>query len=213
MRKGGAIGMPLVWLVCAAVSVCLEAAAYAGPASEIPASKESGSVAARPGAAVPAAAAATHPSRQSFVGAWRLVSIDYSGAGGKLTDPFYQSDSVGLIIYHASGWMSVQISASHRPEVTVPESRLAAATGAEAESKAAAFDSYYAYFGTWDYDPVTSVMTHHVKSSLLPAEVEMNYPQEITLVGDRMTFIGRYPNHGSPVIRRKVWSRIAGGAD
>jgi hypothetical protein len=190
-RIDGAPCILRVWLLCAAAALGLGSV----PASIASASDND---------------AALRASRDQFVGAWRLVSIDYTGVNGKLADPFYQSDSVGLIVYNASGWMSVQISAPRRPVVPVPASRVTAATGVEAEAKAAAFDSYYAYFGTWDFDPTTSVMTHHVKSSLLPAEVDMSYPQLVTVVGDRMTFIGRDPNHGAPIIRRKVWARITG---
>jgi Lipocalin-like domain len=203
---------PLLWLICAAAAAPVGFAATPGVAVTPDVAVPPG-VAVTPGAAALPGVAAAHATRRQFIGAWRLVSIDYTGVSGKLVDPFYQSDSVGLIIYNASGWMSVQISAPQRAGAKVPASRLTPATGPEAESKAAAFDSYYAYFGTWDYDREKSVMTHHVKSSLLPAEVDMNYPQEVTVVGDRMTFIGRDPNHGSPIIRRKVWARITGRAD
>jgi hypothetical protein len=61
-------------------------------------------------------------ARQQLIGAWRLVSIDLSGPSGPIVDPFYQADSVGIIVYDSSGWMSVQIASPHRQAFEVPTS-------------------------------------------------------------------------------------------
>ena len=76
-----------------------------------------------------------------------------------------------------------------------------------------AFDTYYAYFGTWDLDEATSVVVHHVKSSLIPAETGLNYSQKVTLEGGRLIFTTRNGNKGEEAVRRKVWERIAGVAE
>src|ERR1700749_1084230 len=65
-----------------------------------------------------------HLKKEKLVGAWRLVSIDYRAPDGASVDPFYQPDSTGLIIYDASGWMSVHIAGPHRQAWKVPASRL-----------------------------------------------------------------------------------------
>ncbi|MGA2191243.1 MAG: lipocalin-like domain-containing protein [Steroidobacteraceae bacterium] len=151
------------------------------------------------------------PTRQQLVGAWRLVHIDVSGPSGPLVDPFYQPESEGIIVYDLSGWMSVQIAAPHRPAFEVPASRSpSAASGPLSRRKAAAFDTYYSYYGTWDFDEVTGVVTHHVKSSLIPAETGLSYAQNVTLEGARLTFTTRDRTHGKEIIRRKVWERITG---
>jgi hypothetical protein len=127
-----------------------------------------------------------------------------------MVDPFYQPDSDGIIVYDASGWMSIQIAAPHRQAFEVPASRSpAAAIGALSPRKAAAFDTYYSYYGTWDLDAATGVVTHHVKSSLIPAETGLSYAQNVTLEGGRLTFTLRDKDHGEETIRRKVWERIA----
>ena len=157
---------------------------------------------------------AAHPARRDLIGAWRLVSIDCSGPHGPIVDPFYQADSIGTIIYDASGWMSVQIAAPHREVVEVPEARLSASAAAQdARSKVAAFDSYYAYFGTWDFDPASSVVTHHVKASLISSETGLEYTQNVSLVGGRLIFTTRSGTEGEQIIRRKIWQRIAGFAN
>src|SRR5271168_353215 len=65
-----------------------------------------------------------HLARQDLIGAWRLLRIEYSGPHGPIVDPFYQSDSTGIIIYDSSGWMSMYIVAPHRQAWEVPASRL-----------------------------------------------------------------------------------------
>jgi len=152
---------------------------------------------------------AQHLMRQQLVGAWRLVSIEYSGPLGPIVDPFYQADSTGIIVYDSSGWMSVHIAAPHRQAWDVPASRLSsAAAGQDVQLKAAAFDTYYAYFGTWDLDETASVVNHHVKSSLIPAETGLNYSQKVTLESGRLIFTTRDGKKGEETIRRKVWERI-----
>lgn len=155
---------------------------------------------------------AARPARQDLIGAWRLVSIDCSGPSGPVVDPFYQAGSIGIIIYDSSGWMSVQIAAPHRRIVEVPEARLAS-SARDANSKVAAFDSYYAYFGTWDFDAASSIVTHHVKSSLISSEAGLNYTQQVSLHGGRLIFTNRSGKKGEQIVRRKIWRRIAASAE
>ncbi|NNM62635.1 MAG: hypothetical protein HKM03_10740 [Steroidobacteraceae bacterium] len=153
--------------------------------------------------------AAAHLTRQQLVGAWRLVRIEYSGANGSTVDPFYQPGSTGMLIYDANGWMSVQIAAPHRPDCEVPVTRPAeGATAADVELKAAAFDTYYAYYGTWDFDAKKSQVTHHVVSSLIPAENGVDYTQQVAIEGRRMIFTTRVGRKGAETIHRKIWERI-----
>jgi hypothetical protein len=155
---------------------------------------------------------ARHPTEQQLIGAWRLVSIDLSGPNGPIVDSFYQADSSGLIIYDSSGWMSVQITAPHRQAWPVPASRSSPdASVQHALLKAAAFDTYYAYHGTWTYDQAKSVVTHHVDASLIPAEIGLNYAQTVTMDTGHLIFTGRDDENGEVIVRRKVWERIPAG--
>jgi len=132
-------------------------------------------------------AVATNSGNERLIGAWRLVSIDYSGPNGALTDPDFGPNPEGIIIYDKSGWMSVQIVTANRPAMVRPATRASgSATPEEASAKAAAFDTYYAYFGTWTYDAAKSVITHHLKSSLLPYEAALDKRREVSLEGGRL---------------------------
>jgi hypothetical protein len=157
-------------------------------------------------AASPGSSAAA-VKRDDLVGAWRLVGMTYRGPDGQ-TDPFYQRDSSGLIIYDASGWMSVQIGAPHRARWEVPARRLAP-DEKDAPAKAAALDGYYAYYGTWSFDERSSVVTHHVASALLPAEEGLDYSQTVALDQGRLVFTTHTGSAGREIVRTKTWERAA----
>ena len=142
-------------------------------------------------------------TQQDLIGAWRLVDIEVQGPAGREPDPFYGNGTHGLLIYDASGWFSVQIENAARPKLQAPAVRpVPAAT--EADSKA--LHSYYAYFGTWSFDPATSTVTHHAKGALYPSEDAAVYPQHVEVVGRRMTF--ERTQDGKT--QRKLWERVSG---
>jgi hypothetical protein len=161
--------------------------------------------------AVPEPVHASHATRHDLVGAWRLVSIQIMAPDGPMTDPFYNADPTGILIYQASGWMSVQIVGQPRPAMEAEAARPPRTETAEdAQLKAAVLDTYYAYFGTWDYDEVTSTVTHHIKSSLIPGESGMSYSQTVALEGENLIFTSRREVAGIATVQRKVWRRITG---
>jgi lipocalin-like protein len=78
-----------------------------------------------------------------FVGAWKLVSVEREDP----VFPLGYDHPSGMIIYDASGWMCGQIA--------VKDDRKPFARGLKSgtiEEKAAAFDSYFAYYGTYTVD-------------------------------------------------------------
>lgn len=151
-----------------------------------------------------------HATRQDLIGAWRLLSIHIVGPTGAMIDPFYNADPTGLLIYDASGWMSVQIVGQQRPAMEAPASRPNHDTPKDAELKAAVLDTYYAYFGTWDYDEATATLTHVIKSSLIPGETGISYSQTATLEDGHLVFTTRRPVAGGAAVQKKVWQRIKG---
>jgi hypothetical protein len=155
------------------------------------------------------AAEATPTRRADLVGAWRLLRIERDGPAGIEPDAFYGPGTAGLLIYDASGAISVQIAGQKRPTLEVPLTRpVPAGSAADIAAERAAFHSYYAYTGTWSYDESTSVCTHHVEVALLAVEQGHSYQQEVRREGDHLVFIRRGQQNGSPVIYRKVWQKI-----
>jgi hypothetical protein len=160
--------------------------------------------------APPQRAAAAKPTKQVIIGAWRLVGIDYTGPNGALADPVFGPNPQGIIIYDQSGWMSVQIVTANRPAIPRPATRTSGfVTPNDAKLAAAAFDTYYAYFGTWDYNAETSVITHQLNSSLLPYETGLEYRREVTLDGAYLKLIARSQVQGETRKRTLVWTRLS----
>jgi hypothetical protein len=162
--------------------------------------------------APPERAAAATLTKQMIIGAWRLVGIDYSGPNGALADPVFGPNPQGIIIYDQSGWMSVQIVTANRPAIARPATRTSrVVTPDDAKLAAVAFDTYYAYFGTWDYNADTSVITHHLNSSLLPYETGLEYRREVTFDGVHLKLIARSQETGEERHRTLVWMRVSDG--
>jgi hypothetical protein len=158
------------------------------------------------GLALPASAV----TRQQLIGAWRLVSLHVVGPNGPQPDPFYNAEPTGVLVYDPSGWMSVQIEGSVRPSMETPAARPDGPHTPEiAQLEASVLDTYYAYSGTWEYDPATSMVTHHVKSSLYPGEVGASYSQKVTLEGGNLIFTTRRDSPAGATVQTKVWTKQA----
>lgn len=156
-----------------------------------------------------AAARAAPLHREDLVGAWRLVSIEYSGPRGPLEDPFYHAGCTGLLTYDAAGAMSVQIAGAKRPALSAATARAPAADDPDAKAKADAFDSYYAYFGTWELEGDTGRLVHHVSAALIPGEAGISYSQEATIEDGRLVLTNRQQKSDGAYVRRKTWERVA----
>jgi hypothetical protein len=149
-------------------------------------------------------------TKEAIIGAWHLVRIDYSGPNGVLVDPVFGPNPQGIIIYDRSGWMSVQIVTANRPAIARPVTRTSGlVTADDAKLAAAAFNTYYAYFGSWEFDPVNSTITHHLKASLLPYETGQEYRREVTFDGEHLKLMVRSQQMGEVRLRTLVWARVS----
>ena len=114
-------------------------------------------------AAVPLAptapAAAARPPQERLIGAWRLVSVE----GNSPVRRVDYNHPTGFILYDRSGWMSVQIAIHGERKPFVK-----GYSNGTVEEKAEAFDTYFAYYGTYTVDAKAETVTHHI--------VDYNYP-------------------------------------
>lgn len=148
-------------------------------------------------------------TRRDLFGAWRLVSIELRGPIGRSIDPFFGGHPSGLLIYDPSGWVSVQIAGDRRPALVVPATRVPGPQAAgDADLKARLLDSYYAYFGRWDFDEANSTVTHTVQSSIYPGEIGERYVQHVRLEGAQLIFERSAATSAGAGMQTKVWERV-----
>ncbi len=140
-----------------------------------------------------------------LLGAWRLVSVE----GNSPVRHVPYDHPTGLIMYDRSGWMSVQIA--------VKGDRRPFANGmgsGTVEEKAAAFDSYFSYYGTYTVDPKAQTITHHIKNYSYPDGAGLNNVRWFEFQGnDRLLLIPSEDGKGGTIDRshatyKLVWERI-----
>ena len=112
------------------------------------------------GAGMSAQKFATRGPNAEFIGAWRLTYYERVSPSGEVVYPMGQSP-VGRLAYDPEGRMYAQLM---RPDRT----KFQSATGT-AEEKAAAYDGFIAYYGSYTVNPADHTVTHHVESSLNPS--------------------------------------------
>ncbi|HMV86432.1 MAG TPA: lipocalin-like domain-containing protein [Blastocatellia bacterium] len=140
--------------------------------------------------------------KEQFVGTWRLVEYEYLRSNGEQLWPFGQSP-VGVIIYTAEGFMSVQIMDSERPAF-VGGNRWSA-TLAE---MAAAFQSYLAYFGGYEVCDEEGCVIHHIEGSLFPEYTGSAQKRYFEFEGNRLTLrTPPLPAGKETITGRLVWER------
>jgi hypothetical protein len=159
--------------------------------------------------AVPLYSQAKPAAASQLVGAWRLVSIETVRPNGEVIFPFYGKHPQGLIMYHGSGWMSVQIVSDPAAKAPAASSR-ESVLGAPPAEKAGAFDGFYAYYGTWTFDASNSTVTHHIQQSLTPGERGEDAVRHFELAGDRLVLTANTHEMGEDHERKLVWQRVTG---
>jgi hypothetical protein len=157
-----------------------------------------------------ATSAAPPPDELSkkFLGAWRLVSIEGTPPGR--TNVYDRP--TGLIMYAPSGQMCVNIvlKADRQPFAPYAKGLLTATT----EEKAAAFDTYAAYFGTYTIDAKAGTVTHHLEDNLIPGRQRTDNVRWFEFQGpDRLLLTPIEDGKGSVLVRKDatyklLWERL-----
>ena len=140
-----------------------------------------------------------------LVGTWKLVAIEERNAQGELVTPLdYGADPIGLLIYDATGHMSVHAMRRGRPRLPSDDVHLA-----PAELAKAAFTGYGAYFGTYTVDERAGIVVHHVQGSLIPNWEGGDQRRRFTLTGDKLVLEPpEIQARGEKRTRRLTWQRV-----
>jgi hypothetical protein len=142
---------------------------------------------------------------KKIVGSWKLVSIEATRPNGDVIRDWGQNPT-GLLVYDSNGNVTVQFMRDPRP--------ISENGALTSDEKKTAFDGYYAYFGSYDFDVNAGTVTHHIKSSLRPFEVGVDYKRFYKLSGNKLT-LATPPmrsavagSDGEQRVYKLIWERI-----
>lgn len=130
-----------------------------------------------------------------FTGAWRLVSFEERQPNGEITHP-YGEHPVGLLVYDASGMMSVQVMRRDRAALSSGDLRQVAA-----EEIKSAVEGFTAFFGPYAVDEENGAITHHAEGHILPNSVGKKLVRSFEFEGERLIL---KPSEN----RRVIWERV-----
>ena len=100
--------------------------------------------------------------------------------------------------------MSVQIASARAPAPAKP-----AFKELPPQRRLDYLDSYYAYFGAFDFDAASSIVRHHVQSSLDPTELGITLRRRVSLEDGRLTLTTiNNPDRPSSTFNRLTWRRV-----
>jgi hypothetical protein len=136
------------------------------------------------------------PIKSSLVGSWEVVSYEDRVANGMPVYP-YGKNPLGLLIYDATGHMSVQIMKTPPPDVASDEwDRFTVS------EKVALYDGYVAYFGKYEIDPTRKVVTHLPVADLSRLYIGRREERRYALTDDRLVLSETWEQGG------KKWSGV-----
>ena len=141
--------------------------------------------------------------RAAFIGSWALISVENRGADGSVEHPFGLAP-LGRITYTDDGLLSAHVMRADRPAFAGQS-----LYGGNAEQKATAYDSYIAYYGAFDVDPVAHTVTHHLTGSLFPNWSGSEQTRFYALEGDTLTLsTPTFKSGDRDISVHVIWRRI-----
>ena len=143
----------------------------------------------------------TRKMSDEFVGAWKLISFERRTAAGEVTYPMGQNPA-GRLTYDALGRMSAQIMRPDRPKF-----QAGSPASWSADEKAAAFDGFIAYYGTFSVSETDRVVIHHVEASLYPHWVGTDQRRLYEFSGSQLILRAQNGSGGAGTESRLVWER------
>jgi hypothetical protein len=140
--------------------------------------------------------------RDRLIGSWELVAVENRGSDGSVERPF-GAHPRGRITYTTDGFLSAHVMHAERAPFATPG--LYDGTPAE---KAAAYDSYIAYYGRFDLDPAAGTITHAITGSLFPNWSGSSQTRFYAFDGDTLTLsTPPMEKNGKAITVHVVWRR------
>lgn len=139
----------------------------------------------------------------AFVGSWDLVAVENRASDGSVTRPFGDAPR-GRITYTPDGFLSAHVMRDARPAFAGG----ATLYGGTPTEKAAAYDSYIAYYGRYAVDAAAATVTHRIEGSLFPNWSGTAQTRHFAFDGDTLTLRSPpFESGGKTIEVHVVWQR------
>ena len=139
-----------------------------------------------------------------FIGTWQLLESYSERPSGRAPFPL-GAKVIGRINYDSAGNMAAQLMGEERKPFASRDPREVS----DSEYRDA-FQTYTAYFGTFDVNPVEHTVTHHVLGATVPNWPGNDQLRYYELRGDQL--ILRTPpmrgNDGEKSVHTLVWQKV-----
>ncbi len=113
--------------------------------------------------------------KQQLVGAWTLVSYDFTASDGTKQQPF-GANPKGTLIFEAGGRYAELFGRPDRPKFKAP-------VQPTTEERAAAQQGFAANFGSWSVSETDKTLTRHFEGALVPNNEEREIKSSVSLTG------------------------------
>ena len=138
-----------------------------------------------------------------LVGSWDLVEFDRRDETGNVAERYYGNNPHGVLVYTASGDMSVHLVDRRVDEFESGDFML----GTPLEIKEA-YEGYFGYFGTYTVDEPAGTVTHHVEGSSYRGYTGSDMTRFFELEDDTLSLVsGIEIEAGVPSTFHLVWKR------
>lgn len=137
-----------------------------------------------------------------LVGTWKVVRYE-DRTGREPVKFLFGEHPRGLLVYDATGHMSIQIMKVPHPKVAVGDDETITP-----QEKIALYDAYAAYFGTYSVDARRGVVTHHVEGDLADVFIGTDQERPFQLAGDRLTLTPSWTVDGKAWTGIRVFERV-----
>lgn len=138
-----------------------------------------------------------------FTGTWHLVSYESRDEAGGVEYPFGR-DVVGQLMYDAEGNMSAFVGRANVPPFASGDF----SDGTDAEVRAA-FDGFFAYFGTYSFNLSAGTVIHHVRNASFSGWTGTEQVRYFKGEGQRLVLSAPIREDGRNVTAILVWERAA----
>lgn len=137
----------------------------------------------------------------ALLGTWVLTDHAIEDAAGNVVERLFGDRPTGRLVYCGDGTVSVHLMSAGIRRLATHRVR-----GGTVQEKAAAYDGYLGYSGSWVLSGTTLV--HHIDLSSFPNYVGTSQLRRIALIGDVLTLSSDpVQSEAGPVAAVATWRR------